>query len=79
MRKAIYGVTVKSDSYYVIRDKEDHTFSDGVGGFEYNVHNAYWFDTYREAKAELSTFDEPQEWEIIRMNCTTTLEEIMDE
>lgn len=79
MKHKIYGITVKSESFYVIRDKQDHQYADGDGGKEYSMQDAYWFRTYKDATEELAKMDDPMEWDIIRMNCTTTLEEIMGE
>ena len=73
----IYGITVKSDSYYVIRDKETHEFDCRDGELTENIMEANWFHHFREAQHVLTKFDEPEKFEIIRFNCTTRLEEIM--
>lgn len=73
----IYGVTVKSETYYVIRDKETHEFDCRDGELTENIMEANWFHHYGEAKEVLGHFDEPDMFEIIRFNCTTRLEEIM--
>lgn len=75
----IYGVTVKSETYYVIRDKETHEFDCRDGELTENIMEANWFNHYKEAKHVLGHFDEPDKFEIIRFNCTTRLEEIMSE
>lgn len=73
----IYGITVKSETYYVIRDKETHEFDCRDGELTENIMEANWFQNYGEAKEILGHFDEPDKFEIIRFNCTTRLEEIM--
>lgn len=73
----IYGVTVKSETYYVIRDKETHEFDCRDGELTENIMEANWLNYYQEAKEILGHFDEPDKFEIIRFNCTTRLEEIM--
>lgn len=73
----IYGVTVKSETYYVIRDKETHEFDCRDGELCEDIMEANWFCHYKEAKHTLTKFDEPEKFEIIRFNCTTKLEEVM--
>ena len=73
----IYGVTIKSTNYYVIREKESHEFDCRDGELTEDIMEANWFQRYQEAKQSLTTFDEPDNFEIIRFNCTTRLEEIM--
>lgn len=73
----IYGVTVKSETYYVIRDKETHEFDCRDGELTKDIMKANWFKHYAEAKEILGHFDEPDKFEVIRFNCTTRLEEIM--
>lgn len=75
----IYGTTVKSETYYVIRNKETYEFDCRDGELTENIMEANWFNFYSEAKHVLGHFDEPDKFEIIRFNCTTRLEEIMDE
>lgn len=79
MKHRIYGVIQKSDCYYVIRHKEEHYYDDGDGGQEYNLLDCYWYRTYKDATEQLATFDEPQEFDIIRMSVVASLEEIMGE
>lgn len=73
----IYGITVKSINYYVIREKESHEFDCRDGELTEDIMEANWYQHYKEAKQSLTTFDEPDKFEIIRFNCTTRLEEIM--
>lgn len=73
----IYGATVKSENYYVIRNKETHEFDCRDGELTEDIMEANWFNYHLEAKESLCCFDEPEKFEIIRFNCTTSLEEIM--
>ena len=75
--KPIYGVVVKNENYYVIRDKETHEFDCNDGELTMNIMKANWYSTYQEAKEMLKHFDEPEMFEIIRFSCATTLEEVM--
>jgi hypothetical protein len=75
--ETIYGVTVKSETYYVIRDKETHEFDCREGELTDNIMEANWYQFYSEVREILTHFDEPDKFEIIRFNCTTKLEEIM--
>lgn len=73
----IYGITVKNENYYVIREKESHEFDCRDGELTEDLMEANWFIHYQEAKQALTSFDEPENFEIIRFSCTTRLEEIM--
>lgn len=75
--KPIYGVTVKNENYYVIRDKETHEFDCNDGELTIDIMKANWYQTYQEVKEVLKQFDEPEMFEIIRFSCTTMLEEVM--
>ena len=73
----IWSLPVNSTNYYVIREKESHEFDCRDGELTEDIMKANWFQHYQEAKQSLTTFDEPEKFEIIRFNCTTMLEEIM--
>ncbi|MGM9543540.1 MAG: hypothetical protein ACI3T9_01020 [Romboutsia timonensis] len=74
----IYGVTIKNENYYVIRDKETHEFDCRDGELTEDIMEANWYQHYKEAKHVLTNhFDEPEKFEVIRFSCTTRLEEVM--
>ena len=73
----IWSLPVNSTNYYVIREKESYEFDCRDGELTEDIMKANWFQHYQEAKQSLTTFDEPEKFEIIRFNCTTMLEEIM--
>lgn len=73
----IYGVTIKNENYYVIRDRETYEYDYLDGELTTNIMEANWYQLYSEAKEALTHFDDPEKFEIIRFSCTTRLEEIM--
>lgn len=73
----IYGMTEKNSNYYILREKEDNYYSDEDGNITYNIMDAGWYLTYKDAKMELDMYDEPENWDIIRISCLVRLEEIM--
>lgn len=78
LMEPIYGITVKNENYYVIRDKETHEFDCRDGDLTENIMEANWYQHYKEAKHVLANhFDEPEKFEVIRFSCTTRLEEVM--
>lgn len=76
-KEKINGMVEKNENYYVIRDKEDHMFVDSEGNVQYSIMDAEWFRSYRDAKNNLETFDEPELFDIILISCLIRLEEIM--
>lgn len=76
-KEPIYGVTVKNVNYYVIRDKETHEFDARDGELVQDIMEANWYPTYRLAQESRTCFDEPERFEIILMNCTTRLEDVL--
>lgn len=73
----IYGVTVKNEIYYVIRDKKTYEYDCRDGELTTDIMEANWYQLYSETKEALTHFDKPEQFEIIRFSCTTRLEEIM--
>lgn len=73
----IHGMIEKNTNYYILREKEDNYYGGKDGNIEYNIMDAAWYLTYNDAKMELETYDEPENWDIIRISCLVRLEEIM--
>lgn len=73
----IYGMIEKNSVYYILREKENHYYAAKEGDVVYDIMEAAWFLSYGDAKRELETYDNPEEWDIIRMSCLVKLEEIM--
>lgn len=73
----IHGMIEKNTNYYILREKEDNYYGGNNGEIEYNIMNATWYLTYKDAKMELDKYDEPENWDIIRISCLVRLEEIM--
>ena len=73
----IYGMIEKNNNYYILREKEEGYYGGNDGSIEYDIMNASWYCSHKDAKKELDTYDEPQNWDIIRISCLVKLEELM--
>lgn len=76
-KERVLGMNVKNDNFYVIRNKETYEFVDEHCDQVLDILDAEWFRSYRDAKDEVNTFDEPQLFDVILVSCLIRLEEIM--
>lgn len=73
----VTGMIERNTNYYILREKEDNYYGGNDGNIEYNIMEANWYLSYKDAKMELDTYDNPNDWDIIRISCLVRLEEVM--
>ncbi len=73
----VAGMIEKNTNYYILREKEEQYYGGNDGNIEYNIMEANWYLSYKDAKMELDTYDNPNDWDIIRISCLVRLEEVM--
>lgn len=76
-KELITGMNVQNENFYVIRNKENYMFVDERGNETMDILDAEWYRSYRGARDNLHSFDEPELFDIILISCLIKLEEIM--